>query len=291
MSETKPKPFVFVLMPFDTSFEDVYEVGIKAVCGEAGAYCERVDEQIFEGSILSRIYNQISKADIIVADMTGRNPNVFYEVGYAHALGKQVVLLTHKAEDIPFDLKHYPHIVYDGKIVRLKAELAKRIRWLVENPTKRLEKVENTIELFLGNLRLSAPQQVEWRRFFELKIHNPTARVIQSGTVKIGFVAPSLVLRFPENDYRPKGIGLPDKKTLWFFPTLDSLLPSDWVSFRFGVSSSLSPEERTEIFEGRRERKRFTEDARIRVFCEIGTFDYALRIKSIPDMEWPENWP
>ena len=64
-----------------------------------GAYAERVDEQIFNESILQRIYNQISKADIITADMTDRNENVFYETGYAHTLGKQVILLIHLSEE------------------------------------------------------------------------------------------------------------------------------------------------------------------------------------------------
>lgn len=105
---TTPKPFCFVLMPFEPSFSDVYEIGIKETCTTAGAYCERVDEQIFDGRILDRIYNQISKADFIIADMTGRNANVFYEVGYAHALGKRTILLTQKSDDIPFDLKHFP---------------------------------------------------------------------------------------------------------------------------------------------------------------------------------------
>ena len=61
---------------------------------------------MFVEGILERVFNQISKADVIVADMTGRNPNVFYEAGYAHALNKVVVLVTQKTDDIPFDLKH-----------------------------------------------------------------------------------------------------------------------------------------------------------------------------------------
>ncbi len=113
-------------MPFDEEFDDIYQLGIKQSCEDAGAYCERVDEQIFTESILDRVYNQISKADIIVADMTNRNPNVFYEVGYAHALGKRTILLTQNAEDIPFDLKHYPHIIYNNKISRLKKDLTSR---------------------------------------------------------------------------------------------------------------------------------------------------------------------
>src|SRR5215470_17942078 len=123
MEDTAPKPFVFVLMPFSNEFTDIYEVGIKAACKEAGAYCERVDEQIFDGNILERVYGQISRADVVIAEMTGRNPNVFYETGYAHALNKRVILLTQSSDDIPFDLKHYPHITYGGKITTLKSQL------------------------------------------------------------------------------------------------------------------------------------------------------------------------
>src|SRR5215467_9797558 len=85
---TGPKPFVLVLMPFKKEFNDTYTFGIKGAADDVGAYAERIDEQIFSEGILDRIFNQISKADVIIADMTGRNPNVFYEVGYAHALGK-----------------------------------------------------------------------------------------------------------------------------------------------------------------------------------------------------------
>lgn len=133
MNNTARKPFVFVLMPFHKDFDDIYHLGIKAACDDAGAYCERVDEQIYEETILQQIHVQISKADIIVADMSGQNPNVFYETGYAHALGKKVILLTQATENIPFDLKHYLHIVYGGRIKDLKADLAKRIRWCIEN--------------------------------------------------------------------------------------------------------------------------------------------------------------
>jgi hypothetical protein len=119
MTDTTPKSFIFVLMPFVKTFDDLYGLGIKPACEKAGAYAKRVDDRIFQESILQRIYNQIAKADIIIADMTGRNPNVFYETGYAHALGKRVILLTQKTEDLPFDLKHYPHIKSLGDAVHL----------------------------------------------------------------------------------------------------------------------------------------------------------------------------
>jgi hypothetical protein len=107
------KLFVFVLMPFEEEFADTYFLGIKNTIETAGMIAERVDEQVFHRQgILERIYNQIEAADLIVADMTGQNPNVFYEVGYAHAKDKLCVLLTKDANDIPFDLKHQRHIIY-----------------------------------------------------------------------------------------------------------------------------------------------------------------------------------
>ncbi len=75
---TRPKAFVFVLMPFEHDFGNIYKFGIKGAVDEVSAYAERLDEQIFTEGMLDRIFNQISKADVIVADMTGRNPNVFY---------------------------------------------------------------------------------------------------------------------------------------------------------------------------------------------------------------------
>lgn len=143
---TAPKPFVFVLMPFAEDFDDIYKLGIKEAAKEVGAYAERVDEQIFTEGILERIFNQISKADVIIADMTGKNPNVFYEVGYAHALGKIVLLLTQKADDIPFDLKHKQHIVYGNsgsKIQSLRSKLNPKLKWAI-NESKRKEHEDNS---------------------------------------------------------------------------------------------------------------------------------------------------
>jgi nucleoside 2-deoxyribosyltransferase len=77
--------FAFVLMPFDYAFHDLYRFGIKEPAGSVGVNAERVDEQLFREGILERIYREIDLADIIVAEMTGQNPNVFYEVGYATA--------------------------------------------------------------------------------------------------------------------------------------------------------------------------------------------------------------
>jgi hypothetical protein len=131
---TQLNRFAFVLMPFSKNFADVYECGIRDACVDAGVRCERVDEQRFDETILDRICGQIQAADIIIAEMTGRNPNVFYEVGYAHALHKRVILLTKNARDIQFDLKHHRHIVYGGSIKNVKAQLLEELKWCLRTP-------------------------------------------------------------------------------------------------------------------------------------------------------------
>lgn len=151
---TKPKPFVFVLMPFDNKFSDIYKFGIKGAAEEVGAFAERLDEQIFQEGMLERIFNQINKADVIVADMTGRNPNVFYEVGYAHALGKLVLLLTQNADDIPFDLKQRQHTVYGGEISTLKSELVKKLKWAIRESQNRPGNTLDSISLYLIQMKL-----------------------------------------------------------------------------------------------------------------------------------------
>lgn len=129
--------FAFVLMPFEASFDDIYKLGIQgAVAAFADMIAERVDEQMYSEGILDRIYRQIELEDIIIADMTGQNPNVFYEVGYAHAKGKLCILLTSEAADIPFDLKHRRHIVYSKSITTLRRELIKDLQWAGEEIEK-----------------------------------------------------------------------------------------------------------------------------------------------------------
>jgi len=173
IESTTPKPFIFILMPFDIEFDDIYKFGIKGAAEDVGAYAERVDEQIFSEGILERIFNQISKADVIIADMTGRNPNVFYEVGYAHALGKIVLLLTQEADDIPFDLKHRPHTVYAGKIETLREELTKKLNWAISE-SKRKKKQISSEQFLLSISGIDIPEDYSFDNvpvisFFEKK--------------------------------------------------------------------------------------------------------------------------
>ena len=139
----------FVLMPFSNEFDDIYQLGIKSTCNEMKLSCVRVDEQIFDHSILKQIYNQIENADILIADLTNQNANVFYEVGYAHGLKKRVILLTKNIQDIPFDLKHYPHIIYGNKILTLKEKLKVKLEHFL-NTNEFYLKEHNWMDLISG---------------------------------------------------------------------------------------------------------------------------------------------
>jgi len=127
------KAFVLVLMPFGKRFNDLY-TRIKDAIKDAGADSERIDEQKFTEPIMQRVYDQIARADIVVAEVSQPNRNVFYEVGYSHALGKPTILLKREATDIPFDLKDYPHVIYGHSISDLKTQLRERVEELIQNP-------------------------------------------------------------------------------------------------------------------------------------------------------------
>ncbi|MGH9764238.1 MAG: hypothetical protein ACREDR_28340, partial [Blastocatellia bacterium] len=93
----------FVLMPFDARFTIVYETIVKALKGLM--VCTRADDLPIGRPILERILTGIRSAELIVADLTGKNANVFYELGLAHTQTKSVLLLTQDINDVPFDLR------------------------------------------------------------------------------------------------------------------------------------------------------------------------------------------
>ncbi len=124
--------FAFVLMPFASEFDEIYRHGIKEAWEEMGFRCLRSDEDIHTHDIMCRaICQNIQRARFIVADMTGRNPNVFYELGLAHAFGKPVILITQRAEDVPFDLKAILYIDYGGDIKKLNQRLKEMVEGLL----------------------------------------------------------------------------------------------------------------------------------------------------------------
>lgn len=101
-----------VLMPFTADWSDrVWSHYIAPTITSAGFKPTRADD-LYGSDVMEDIWSMILSSEIVVADITGRNANVFYELGVAHTLGKRVVLLTQSVADIPFDLNRYRHVIY-----------------------------------------------------------------------------------------------------------------------------------------------------------------------------------
>ncbi|VCU72614.1 hypothetical protein PIGHUM_04716 [Pigmentiphaga humi] len=104
----------FVMMPFAPPLGEYYSKIYKPAIEKAGLRAVRADADIFgTGKIIDQIWAGINAAKVLVAELTTRNPNVFYELGLAHALAKPVVLISSNEADVPFDLKHIRVIYYD----------------------------------------------------------------------------------------------------------------------------------------------------------------------------------
>lgn len=123
----KKNKLAFVIMPFKKERWEVYKYGIKPACEKAGFEAVRVD-QLKKGhyNINRKIIEHIFKSDAIVAELTDMNPNVFYEMGVAHAIANKTIMIAQNAKDLPFDIRNYRCIIYEQSVDGLK-ELAEEI--------------------------------------------------------------------------------------------------------------------------------------------------------------------
>jgi hypothetical protein len=110
-SGTANPNLVSVMMPFNAEFQHVYDTIVAAV-HSAHLECQRADNMWEHSVLIQDVFTLIFRSTIVICDFTGRNPNVFYEAGIAHTLGKHVVPITQIKGDIPFDLSHHRFIEY-----------------------------------------------------------------------------------------------------------------------------------------------------------------------------------
>lgn len=104
----------FVMQPFGGHLGTYFESLFKPAIEQAGLKAVRADDDIFAtGKIMDQVWRGIRDATVLVAELTSKNPNVFYELGLAHALEKPVILVSSNQEDVPFDLRHIRVILYD----------------------------------------------------------------------------------------------------------------------------------------------------------------------------------
>jgi hypothetical protein len=119
---------ISVMMPFNPAFSGVYSA-ISEAANSAGFTCKRGDDIWNHSTVIQDVFSLIFQSFIVVCDFSGKNPNVFYEAGIAHTLGKHVVPITQSEQDIPFDLQHHRYAKYlnNGEgLETLKQELYSR---------------------------------------------------------------------------------------------------------------------------------------------------------------------
>ncbi|AJJ10633.1 hypothetical protein CH64_119 [Yersinia rohdei] len=102
---------VSVMMPFNPSLSQVYN-SIQSAARRQRFSCSRADDIWESSTIIQDVFSLIFRSFIVVCDFSGKNPNVFYEAGIAHTLGKHVIPITQSENDIPFDLQHHRYIKY-----------------------------------------------------------------------------------------------------------------------------------------------------------------------------------
>lgn len=104
---------VFYLCPFAEPFNSIYADSVVPTLAAEGMTVQRADEIFSTEAIIEDVWVAINSCSLVVADVTGKNPNVMYEIGMAHTVGKPVVLITQSMSDVPFDLSHRRCITYE----------------------------------------------------------------------------------------------------------------------------------------------------------------------------------
>lgn len=144
-ANVSPTDTCFVMQPFAAPLGTYYEKIYKLAIEKAGLTPIRADADMFgTGKIMDQVWTGINAAKVLVAELTSRNPNVFYELGLAHALKKPVVLVSSNEEDVPFDLQHIRVIYYDmsdpfwGQ--KLLEKVAENILSAIKNPEEAIFK-------------------------------------------------------------------------------------------------------------------------------------------------------
>ncbi len=272
---TGPPPFAIALIPSGGAFDDSWELAIKPACESAGAYAERIDAQLSPETALQRIQNVIAKADLVIADMTERYGDIFYASGYAHALDKQVILLTQKEEDIPFDLKHYPHIVHGGRLTDLRTELERRARHLLDAASRGDAPLATPVEISVNDVALlpdtsaSVPIDDEHSKdqHFWIVIRNQAGWRLRPVSLQLGLMAPAHYWARTSFEQYTDAISIGPGTRLHLSRKQYTILPGSWEKARFTIQTEQSADsQKTETFA-------------IRVFTDTGVVDFPFTIQ------------
>ncbi len=136
----RTKDLCFTIMPFGGWFDDYYETVFCPAIESAGLEPCRADDLYRPSTIVNDIWSYTKRSELVLADLSGKNPNVFYELGLAHALAKPAILVVESMDDVPFDLRALRVIEYDKNSPKwgdlLKEKIEKAIIEVLASPTQ-----------------------------------------------------------------------------------------------------------------------------------------------------------
>lgn len=156
LESTPRKKKCFVIMPFSTSitckeqeWTEIFETVIKPAIEKSGFDFICIRSQALIGNIIESIFDELNSADLVVADLTDRNPNVFYELGVRHVLRDHTILISQNLDDIPFDLRSYAILTYNWKIKEDRKKFSKHIKLIIQHIESNPEKAASPIRKYL----------------------------------------------------------------------------------------------------------------------------------------------
>lgn len=154
---------VFVLMPFDNGVSnDIYNHCVKTVCQELDLDVFRADEIFSPNIIIDDILTAINEAAIIIADISGKNSNVFYELGIAHFLKRNQTIMIHHEDysSIPFDISHY-RIIHCENTIPGKTKFENQLKQTIKTMLRDYKAIFKEEFSLVARVLTSAEKEIE----------------------------------------------------------------------------------------------------------------------------------
>jgi hypothetical protein len=157
MADNPQKQACFVIMPFGSPFDRYYQNIFAPAVRDAGLEPKRADSLFRPSPIMADIWKFVREAAVLVADVSGKNPNVFYELGLAHAIGKPVIIVATTLDDVPFDLRGLRVLIYEKENENWGAELRAVMQASLEETLR--DVVSAVPQMFLGKPKVELPSE------------------------------------------------------------------------------------------------------------------------------------
>lgn len=145
--EKRDPRLIALMMPFDDDFKPVHEA-IKEIAEELKLTCLRADDIWEDSTIIQDIFSLIYKAELVICDFSRRNTNVFYEAGIVHTLGRKLIPIVQDFNDIPSDMRHHRHLIYDLSKPDWLLKFRKKLKSKIEfELARRKKKISNSLSI------------------------------------------------------------------------------------------------------------------------------------------------